>query len=243
MAHIFKDVSWLALLSLLGILLNACDNIDWLHSDRATVQFYNQLTAMGKNEEDAITVDVFRANRSTALLQNQAYSQADDSIPIGISLGSDPDDVNLTLRRTDNDDEVVSARLSFRQNERYSLIAMGDVLAGTSALLAYRQQPLSLAHSRIKLRFIHTASQLVNSLNVLYNNEQLLAEELLFKDASSYVTLSDVGDLLTVDILQDEVFLETVSCAVKGGRTYDMFIAYTNFNHPFNLSLFCHEIS
>jgi hypothetical protein len=232
-------------------LLSACDSTNNNNDDDASLFFYNQLTAFASNTISSVTIDLFDDSDSDALLVNQSYSETASAPRINLELDGTTQNISFTLNRSDNDQPLlVSTNIRLTQDVFYSLIAMGDAagLLSPPLLIAYERAPSTPLTTQIKLRFIHTLSQLLDgnlTITPIDDEDEILAANLRYTQASSYVLLDDIINDQTVsfDIWLGDNILYTVSCEVEGGNSYDIILAYSAFNEINEVSAFCHKIN
>jgi len=211
----------------------------------ATLFFYNQLTDYGTASPDSVTVTLAEGSPPVPLRESVPYSTSTDAASTRLTLDSSPFQALFTLQRASDGLPLGSNTQSLVNGAKYTLVAFGDLGNTTPTVRAYRQNHATVAPTEIRIRFIHTLSQLTNvaPLDVTLAGSDLVTG-LNYSSASGYLTI-DTGvtsaTTLSFDILQAGSSLAIVDCQVQPGDNYDAIIAYTD-PAAGAIGLFCHPI-
>lgn len=208
-----------------------------------TLYFYNQLTSYGTTSPDSVTATLAQGSPPVPVREYVPYSDSTDAPATRLTLDSSPAQVLFTLQRASDGLPLGSNTLSLENGAKYTLVAFGDLGNTTPTLRAYRQNPTTIAATEIRIRFIHTLSQLTNvaPLTVSQGGTALVTG-LDYGFASGYVTLNTGSTSTTTqsfDILQGGSSLTIADCQVQPGDNYDAIIAYTDPTAG-TIGLFCH---
>ncbi|MDX1802479.1 MAG: hypothetical protein R3292_00260 [Alcanivorax sp.] len=222
------------------------DNNGSLLNDRATLYFHNQLTQFTGGSSDDVTVNLFVDDLNTALRSGEVYSTtgsvSSDSVKLADSADTLAFDVTGKAGST-----LISGPVNFRltQGEGYTLVLMGDTSLDNRQLKLFRQVSQTVSSSQASIRFINTLSQLDPDQLSVAQGSNTLVEKLDYGVASSYVTLTGSGNLsFTINDQTQGLALDTVSCNLSAGRSYDAIIAYRQFDsQDDDLALYCQPVA
>ncbi len=218
-------------------------------SEQARVRLFNQLTDEGSNDADDITVDLLAGTESDPLVEDRGYDTTPTPGTDGVDLDRDEQDVAFTLRRSDDNLELVSNRqLRLEDGETYTLVSMGDVDNIASVRLErFRVDATPPTGGQARVRFIHTLSRLDVSplrLDVLRGGT-LLVDALDFGNASSFLALAPGTAGLQVSLRNvDGDIVATPSCNISAGSRVEAILAYQSFGDTddADIRLFCHAL-
>ena len=218
-------------------------------SEQARVRLFNQLTDEGSTNADDITVDLLAGTESDPLVEDRGYDTSATPGTDGVDLDSDEQDVAFTLRRSDDNLELVSNRqLRLEDGDTYTLVAMGDVDNIASVRLErFQVDTAPPTGGQARVRFIHTLSRLDVSplrLDVLRGGT-LLVDALDFGTASAFVALTPDAGGLQVSLRDvDGDIVATPSCSITAGGRFEAVLAYQSFGDTDDgdIRLFCHAL-
>lgn len=232
--------------SIAGLSAFGCDeNEDGeLFGDSTRLYFHNQMTQTTGGSSSDVNVDLFVDDLSTPLVDDRGYTETGSVSSDSIELDDDSETVAFDVRGSASGSSLISGPINktLVAGSRYTVVLMGDTTLGNQQLETFRYQDVDVASGQIRVRFINTLSRLSgDELSVSVPGGQQLVSGLEYSDGSSYVSLSS-GSTLQVDVNNQTqgVIIDTVSCSVSSGRSYDAIIAYTRFDSADDqISLYC----
>ena len=217
-----------------------------LLGDSATLYFHNQLTQFSGGSSSDVNVNLFVDDLNSALQTDQAYSTASSVSSETIKLADSAD--TLAFDVTGNSGStLINGPVNFRlsQGDSYTLVMMGDTSLDNRQLKLFRQVSQTVASGQVSIRFINTLSQLDPDQLSVTQGQSTLVQQLDYAAASSYVTLTSSGTVtFTINDQSQALALDTVSCNVSAGRSYDAIIAYRQFDsQDDDLALYCQPVA
>ncbi|MZR63295.1 DUF4397 domain-containing protein [Alcanivorax sp. DP30] len=232
--------------SIAGLSAFGCDeNEDGeLFGDSTRLYFHNQMTQTTGGSSSDVNVDLFVDDLSTPLVDDRGYTETGSVSSDSIELDDDSETIAFDVRGSASGSSLISGPINktLVAGSRYTVVLMGDTTLGNQQLETFRYQDVDVASGQIRVRFINTLSRLSgDELSVSVPGGQQLVSGLEYSDGSSYVSLSS-GSTLQVDVNNQTqgVIIDTVSCSVSSGRSYDAIIAYTRFDSADDqISLYC----
>lgn len=236
--------------SIAGLSAFGCDEDEDLFSaDSARLYFHNQMTQTTGGSSSDVSVDLFVENLSSPLASDVDYTVTGSVGSDSVELDDDSESIAFDVRGASSGSTLINGPVNrtLVAGSRYTVVLMGDTTLGNQRLGTFRYQDVDVASGQIRVRFINTLSRLAgDELSVsLPGGGQQLASSLEYGDGSSYTSLS-TGTTLQVDVNNSTqgVLIDTVSCSVSSGRSYDVIIAYTRFDSADDqISIYCQPYS
>jgi hypothetical protein len=204
----------------------------------ATFQYYNYLSATGSVDENPVTVEL-----KAGLVEVAACPRPyDDNDSVSHALIIVGDRVSWNLLRCDNQAPIVSDRSqAVVAGASYTVLSVGDVVTGSGLdVVTFTQDRTKGPLDRVRVRFLHTLSQLnVLPVDVVVNG-QTLVSGLGYKEASAYFEVSrDAPNGVIVSIQQGGVEIGRGVCVSDNGSNYEAALAYRDFN-DLSPTVYCH---
>ena len=235
--------------SIAGLSAFGCDEEEdggsSLFSDNTRLYFHNQLTQTTGGSSDDVAVDLFVDDLATPLIADEGYTEVGSVGSEEIELDDDSESIQFDVLGSNSGSSLISGPVTrtLSAGDRYTVVMMGDTTLDNRQLKTFRYQDVDVASGQIRVRFINTLSRLSgDDVSVsLPGGAQQLASGLEYGEGSSYSTLS-AGSTLQVDVNNQTqgVLIDSVSCNVSSGRSYDAIIAYTRFDSADDqISLYC----
>lgn len=220
--------------SIAGLSAFGCDEEEELFGDSVRLYFHNQMTQTTGGSSDDVRADLFVDNQNSPLVSDRGYTVTGSVSSDSIELDDDSESIAFDARSANSGSSLISGPINktLVGGSRYTVVLMGDTTLGNQRLETYRYQDVDVASGQIRVRFINTLSRLnSDELSVSVPGGEQLVNGLEYGDGSSYVSLSS-GSSLQVDVNNETqgITIDTVSCAVSSGRSYDAIIAYTQFD-------------
>ena len=231
----------LGLLAMAGVvMLSGCggddDEVEDLLRPPASLYFHNQLTDFTDPDASSIRVDVVTNKSSDPLFEDVGYS-TDEQDGKNLKLDAGEDTIEFSVRRNGSDFHADSA--SLKAGDNYTLVFMGDVVGGALQLAAFRQQTPEVAATQVGVRFIHAMYEQASTRFSIG-----IAADLDYGKATGYFTDTPNGSgRLEIEVRDaaDDSLLDTVSCAVQAGKSYDAIITHKGFADP-DMAMFCQQV-
>ncbi len=233
--------------SIAGLSAFGCDEEEdgELFGDSVRLYFHNQMTQTSGGSSSDVSVDLFVDDMNAPLSSNRGYTETGSVSSNSIDLDDESESIAFDVRGANSGSTLINGPVNrtLVGGSRYTVVLMGDTTLGNQQLGSFRYQDVDVASGQIRVRFINTLSRLSgDDVSVsLPGGAQQLASGLEYGDGSSYSTLS-AGSTLQVDVNNQTqgVLIDSVSCNVSSGRSYDAIIAYTRFDSADDqISLYC----
>ncbi len=235
--------------SIVGLSAFGCDEDEELFSDSARIYFHNQMTQTSGGSSNDVSVDLFVDDMNTALTRDRGYTETGSVSSNSIELDDESESIAFDARGASSGSTLINGPINrtLVAGSHYTVVLMGDTTLGNQQLGTFRYQDVDVGTGQIRVRFINTLSRLSgDELSVsLPGGGQQLVSGLKFGEGSNYVSLSS-GSSLQVDVNNSTqgVLIDTVSCSVSSGRSYDAIIAYTRFDSADDqISIYCQPYS
>lgn len=231
--------------SIAGLSAFGCDEDGDVFGDSSRLYFHNQMTQATGGSSSDVRVDLYVDDINSPLLSDRSYTETGSVSSNTIELDDDSESIAFDVRASNSGSSLISGPVNrtLVAGSRYTVVLMGDTTLGNQELGTFRYQDVDVASGQVRVRFINTLSRLSgDELSVtLPGGVQQLATGLEYARNSSYVSLS-AGSTLQVEVNNETqgVLIDTVSCSVSSGRSYDAIIAYTRFDSADDqISLYC----
>lgn len=233
--------------SIVGASAFGCDEDEDgdLFGDSTRLYFHNQMTQTTGGSSSDVNVDLFVEDLGSPLVDDRGYTETGSVSSDSIELDDESETIAFDVRGSASGSSLISGPINktLVAGSRYTVVLMGDTTLGNQQLETFRYQDVDVASGQIRVRFINTLSRLSgDEISVsLPGGGQQLASGLEYSEGSSYTSLS-AGGTLQVDVNNQTqaVLIDTVSCSVSSGRSYDAIIAYTRFDSADDqISLYC----
>ena len=235
--------------SIAGLSAFGCDEDEDVFGDSTRLYFHNQMTQTTGGSSDDVSVDLFVDDMNSPLASDVEYTVTGSVGSDSVELDDDSESIAFDVRGASSGSTLINGPVNrtLVAGSRYTVVLMGDTTLGNQRLGTFRYQDVDVASGQIRVRFINTLSRRAgDDLSVsLPGGAQQLASALEYGDGSSYTTLSS-GSTLQVDVNNSTqgVLIDTVSCSVSSGRSYDVIIAYTRFDSDDDqIAIYCQPYS
>ena len=232
--------------SIVGASAFGCDEDDGeLFGDSTRLYFHNQMTQTTGGSSSDVNVDLFVDDLGSPLVDDRGYTEAGSVSSDTIELDDDSETIAFDVLGSASGSSLISGPINktLVAGSDYTVVLMGDTTLGNQQLEIFRYQDVDVASGQIRVRFINTLSRLSgDEISVsLPGGGEAIASGLEYSEGSSYVSLSS-GSTLQVEVNNQTqaLLIDTVSCPVSTGRSYDAIIAYSRFDSDDDqISIYC----
>jgi len=230
-----------------AVVLSGCggddDDVEDLLRAPAAIYFHNQITDTGAGDASSTTVDLLA--RGDVLFSQRLYS-TDEQDGLRFKLNADTETVTFRVNNSTVTELVEDTSLSLSADQKYTLVAMGQVSGSgdlVPTLKLYQQSVAGVAADKVRIRLINALSGKDGSPMIVYDDENALADGFMYGASRPFKEATPESDTkLTLTIIEYALNItHTASCAVKAGKSYDVILAHPAYDSG-AVDIFCQQV-